>query len=232
MSNFIIEKDFFEVFPGANIGVILIDTIDNTSDGYPHLINEALTIAKDNLDKDIFSENTTVVRWREAYAKFKKKKGARCSIESLLKRAYNDNGLNSINPLVDLYNVTSLRYQIPCGGEDIDTFDGDLRLTKAIGNEHFEALGDDKAESPYPDEIVYKDDKGIVCRCFNWREAKRTLLTDKTTRAFIVMEVVEKNEVDNLNNALNYFQELLLEEMHTTSKKYILNKDNNSLSLK
>ena len=39
--------------------------------------------------------------------------------------------MGSINPLVDIYNSISLNYGLPAGGEDIDTFAGNLRLTKA-----------------------------------------------------------------------------------------------------
>jgi len=35
---------------------------------------------------------------------------------------------------------------LPCGGEDIDTFVGDIRLTKAVGNENFVTLGTYKSE--------------------------------------------------------------------------------------
>ena len=43
--------------------------------------------------------------WRQAFTKFKTKKGARSSIEALLKRVSQGRECNLINPLVDLYNL-------------------------------------------------------------------------------------------------------------------------------
>ena len=47
-----------------------------------------------------FSNNAVIKVWREAFQKFKTKKGARSSIEALLKRVYNGNHIGTINPLV------------------------------------------------------------------------------------------------------------------------------------
>jgi len=58
----------------------------------------------------------------------------------------------------------SLRYALPCGGEDLDTFVGDVSLTKAVGNEYFVTLGTDENIPPYEGGIVYKDYNGAICR--------------------------------------------------------------------
>ena len=114
------------------------------------------------LQNSEFSSNEVIQVWREAFQEFKTKKGARSSIEALLKRVYSGNHLGAINPLVDIYNSISLRYALPCGGEDIDTFAGDIRLTKAVGYENFVTLGTDKSEPPYEGEIIYKDNEGAI----------------------------------------------------------------------
>lgn len=72
--------------------------------------------AKKYFIKDNFSENPVISVWREAYQKFKTKKGVRSSIEALLKRVEKGNEVSSINPLVDIYNTISLKYGMPCGG--------------------------------------------------------------------------------------------------------------------
>lgn len=88
--------------------------------------------------------------WREAYRQFKTKKGARCSIEALLKRVENGRGVGSINPLVDIYNAVSLTWGLPCGGEDLDTFQGDLLLCTADGTEPFPRAGRRGGRAPLP----------------------------------------------------------------------------------
>ena len=195
MKKFIIENDFWDVFPKAKIGIIICKDIDNSikdEEKYKDMISVSEKEALKHLTNEEFSSNDAIKVWREAFQKFKKKKGARSSIEALLKRVNNGNHLGTINPLVDIYNSISLKYAMPCGGEDIDTFVGDIRLTKAIGNEDFVTLGTDKSEPPYEGEIVYKDDKGAICRSFNWREAVRTMLTENTRNAFFISGLQEK----------------------------------------
>ena len=206
MSRFIIAEDFWEVFPDARIGVIVCQGVDNSVQNrsyYENLLCNAQREALKHLNHPEFSSNPVIRTWRDAFQMFKTKKGARASIEALLKRVHNGNPINSINPLVDLYNTVSLNYALPCGGEDMDCFAGDLVLTKAIGDEHFVPLGTDEDAPPYPGEIVYKDEAGAVCRCWNWREAKRTMLTEDTKNAFLCIELVDGERNSDLINALN-----------------------------
>uniref|UniRef100_UPI0038F69994 phenylalanine--tRNA ligase beta subunit-related protein n=1 Tax=Streptomyces galilaeus TaxID=33899 RepID=UPI0038F69994 len=84
--------------------------------------------ALDYLPDDSFTQNEVIQEWRQAFTKFKTKKGARSSIEALLKRVSQGREFRPINPLVDLYNSISLSYALPCGGEDLNTIQGDLHL--------------------------------------------------------------------------------------------------------
>ncbi|UIO44007.1 B3/4 domain-containing protein [Brevibacillus brevis] len=205
MSRFIIEDDFWSLFPHAKIGIVICQGIDNSSrdvEKYEKLLREAEKEAHKFLRLEEFSSNPVISVWREAFQQFKTKKGARCSIEALLKRVKNGNPIGTINPLVDIYNSISLRYGLPCGGEDIDTFVGDIRLTQAKGNEPFLPLGSNENASPYEGEIVYKDDEGAICRCWNWREAQRTMLTENTKNAFLCIELVDETRIDEFHMAL------------------------------
>jgi DNA/RNA-binding domain of Phe-tRNA-synthetase-like protein len=206
LKKFIIEEKFWDVFPQAKIGVIVCLGIDNTikdDDKYVEMLKKAEKEALKYLPVEDFSKNEVIQVWREAYSKFKTKKGARSSIEALFKRVQKGNSIGNINPLVDIYNSMSLKYAMPCGGEDIDTFAGDMRLTKAIGNEAFITLGSDKSAPPYEGEIIYKDDDGAICRCWNWRESVRTMLTEETKDAFLCIELPDDSRLSELKNALN-----------------------------
>lgn len=205
MKKFIIEKDFWDVFPEAKIGVVICYDINNSllnQEKYQSMTDEAQKQAKKFLTKENFSDNEVIRIWRDAYQKFKTKKGARSSIEALLKRVNNDNKINSINPLVDIYNTISLTFGLPCGGEDFDKIVGNLKLTKANGDENFIVLGNNENSLPYSGEIIYKDDEGAVCRCWNWREAVRTMLRPATTNAFLCLELVNKAQEIEFNAAL------------------------------
>ena len=206
MKKFIVEDDFWNLFPNAKIGIVVCHNIDNTvkeEDKYVDMIRSAEQEALKHLKNEEFSSNEVIKIWREAFQKFKTKKGARSSIEALLKRVQNGNELGTINPLVDIYNATSLRYGLPCGGEDIDQFKGHIRLTKATGDEDFVTLGTDENAPPHEGEIIYKDDAGAICRCWNWRESVRTMLTVNTKNAFLCIESIDDGRENELEAALN-----------------------------
>lgn len=229
MKKFIIEDDFWELFPNSKIGIITCNSIDNTikdENQYKDMISQGEKEALNHLPNEEFSSNEVIKVWRDAFKKFKTKKGARSSIEALLKRVSTGKGLGTINPLVDIYNSISLKYAMPCGGEDMDKFIGDIRLTKATGDESFITLGSDKSEPPYEGEIVYKDDEGAICRCWNWRESVRTMLTEDTKNAFLCIELVDEKREKDFENALKELSQLVEENLGGKSEISILHINN------
>ncbi|MBI6074429.1 B3/4 domain-containing protein [Clostridium perfringens] len=229
MKKFIIEDDFWELFPNAKIGIITCNGIDNTikdENQYKDMISQGEKEALNHLPNEEFSSNEVIKVWRDAFKKFKTKKGARSSIEALLKRVSTGKGLGTINPLVDIYNSISLKYAMPCGGEDMDKFIGDIRLSKATGDESFITLGSDKSEPPYEGEIVYKDDKGAICRCWNWRESVRTMLTEDTKNAFLCIELVDEKREKEFENALKELSQLVEKNLGGKSEISILHINN------
>ena len=194
MSKFLADPSFWELFPQAQLGVLLLNNINNSG--------ESVYDAEKFLVKNVFSENPVIAVWREAYRKFKTKKGVRCSIEALLKRVEKQNPVSYINPLVDIYNAASLQFGLPCGAEDSDCFDGDLILGITKGGDEFFALGDDENSPTLEGELCYRDNKGAVCRCFNWRDGKRTMITEHTKNAFVIMESIDPTRTEDLKAAM------------------------------
>lgn len=143
----------------------------------------------------------------------------------------NGNHIGTINPLVDIYNSVSLRYALPCGGEDIDTFAGDIRLTRAVGGEDFITLGSDESAPPYEGEVVYKDDAGAICRCWNWRESVRTMLTENTKNAFLCIELVDESRIEALNNALNELAEAVQKNLGGICTISVLDIENKEIEI-
>ena len=216
MQKFIAEDSFWELFPDAAIGIIVAHDMKGASDVDPsdtesirRLLSEANEQANQYLTSNVISENEMVKVWREAYSKFKTKKGARCSIENLLKRVLKGNPVGSITPSVDIYNAISLKYALPVGGEDIDTVEGDFRLGVTEGGDAFLPLGEDAEDPTLPGELCYRDDEGAVCRCWNWRDGQRTALTDDSANAILVVECVDPARRADLEAALDEFAALM-----------------------
>lgn len=238
MSKFVIEQPFWDLFPDAEIGVVLAKGIDNTEERAKHARPDILEFldagnksAHAFLTAEVFSDNPVIAVWREAYRQFKTKKGARSSIENLLKRVDKGNEVGSINPLVGIYNAVSLHHGLPCGGEDLDTFRGDLRLTLTQGNDEFTALGDEKNDNTLPGEICYLDEAGAVCRCLNWRDGRRTMLTDDTKNAFLVMESVDPARSDDLKRAVDMLASWTQKCLGGTTGITILSRNNPQTAL-
>ncbi|HEM4695066.1 MULTISPECIES: B3/4 domain-containing protein [Streptococcus] len=234
MSQFVVDPSFWSLFPDAKIGVLLLKgykTPSESPEDLVKLLEESNEIAQKFLTEDTFSENEVIQTYRQAYQKFKTKKGARSSIEALLKRSASDRPVSTISPLVDIYNAASLRFGLPCGAEDIDTFVGDLHLTVTEGGDEFYLIGDEVNQPTLPGEVCYKDDKGAVCRCFNWRDGERTMITDETKNAFLVMELVNSDRVEDLENAFDFISQQAEKFLGVVPEKYLLDCDTPTMPL-
>lgn len=232
---FIASESFWELFPEAEIGIVLLKDIkmeEKSSREIKDKLDEAHDKALTYLTKPVLSENQVIKVWRDAFRLFKTKKGARSSIEALLKRVSKDQDVGSINPLVDIYNAASLNYALPCGAEDIDKFVGDLRLEVTQGGDDFQAIGEDKNSPTLEGELCYRDDEGAVCRCFNWRDGQRTMITEKTKNAILFMENLDSDRKEDLKEAINYLAENLEKYLEGKVEIHFLSKENPSVEIK
>jgi DNA/RNA-binding domain of Phe-tRNA-synthetase-like protein len=151
-----------------------------------------------------------VQAWRQAYGSFGvKPRAARSSIEALLRRV--SSGLPRINRLTDTYNAISIRHLIPIGGEDATGYVGAPRLVIATGVESFDTVADGQAliQHPLPGEPVWRDEQGVTCRRWNWRQCVRTRLTDHTTDAIFILDGIGPDAQDRAQRAARELVDLL-----------------------
>lgn len=205
---FQISKEILRDYPDIVVGVVIAHGVNNSS------ANEEIMQMLRAVQEEVrgkfagvdLAQHPHIVPWREAYAKFgANPRDYRCSSEALLRMVVNGRDLRSINKLVDLYNYISLKYILTLGGEDLDTMKGDLVLAYAEGSEPFIPLGSDANDPPAVSEVVYKDNMGVVCRRWNWREGDRTKLTESTKNVVLVAEglpPIERNVVENATKEL------------------------------
>ena len=187
-----VHPDIFHQFPGAALGVVVAHGIDVTGE-QPELMAQlraAEARVRESLRGATITEHPHIAPWREAYRQFgAKPKDHPSSIENLVRRVLKGEDLRHVNTLVDLYNLVSLEYLVPVGGEDLDKIVGDVWLTFAGEDEPaVRMLGEMEARAPKPGEVLYKDSAGAICRRWNWKEADRTKLSEATRNAFLVIE--------------------------------------------
>ncbi len=189
-----IAQNIFEKFPDFIAGVIITRGIDN-SGGSDELLQLCRSIEPIVSEQFAQLENPgrhpLIEPWRRAYRTFGvDPQRYRCSSEALTRQVIKGNDVWGINKLVDTYNYVSLKYTLPVGGEDLAKMIGDLELAFARGDEPFIRLGGTESEPPQSGEVVYRDNVGVICRMWNWREGDRTKLTEETKSVVIVIDAL------------------------------------------
>lgn len=139
-------------------------------------------------------DDKKIESWRDAYRAFGAKPSrTRPSVDALIRRM----PLPEINLVVDAYNSISVRHTLPIGGEDLRRYEGPARLVRATGDEKAdEVLGD-----PEPGEVIWRDDAGVTCRRWNWRQGVRTRITEETADAIFILERLAPMTMEELATA-------------------------------
>ena len=189
-----IEEPLFTAYPGYVRHVVIAEGLDNGGGPGDHPdLAAALRACEANLRTDpAFQDlkaHPRLASWREAFQAF----GAnpnKCppSICNLLKRVRGGAELPFINPLVCLFNILSLRYLLPAGGDDLDQVQGDLVLAYAQGTETYTPLGrPGEVERPFAGEVILVDrgSQQVACRSWCWKNGHPTRIEATTRRAAI-----------------------------------------------
>jgi lysyl-tRNA synthetase, class II len=231
----IIDKEIFQNFPDAQIGVVIAKNIQNgpSTAEVNQLLTQEQEKIKTNLTEEALKENPKINVWRDAFKKFGSKPSEyRSSVENLPRMILKGRELRSENKLVDIYNYVSLKFTLPAGGEDLDKVKGSIYLTYATSNEALVTLlGDSKEEKPYEGEVIYKDEIGAICRRWNWRESGRTILTNDTQNAILVLEALPPVTTEELNSALKELSDLIIKFTGASTEVHILDKSNSHVAV-
>ena len=199
-----VESPVFELLPDYTALIIVAEGLrpgpsDEATDA---LLSDAEEHARAVLAGRDAGELPPVAAWRAAYQAFgAKPKRTRPSVEALLRRV--EAGLPRIDRLTDIYNAISVRHLLPAGGEDLARYRGPARLARAAGDEPFDTVrdGEPVIGHPEPGEVIWRDDDGVTCRCWNWRQCVRTRITHATTSAMFILDGLAELGPDGLAEA-------------------------------
>lgn len=142
--------------------------------------------------------------WAEIFKRFgAKPQRTPCSADALRKRVLRDGSLPSIDPVVDLYNAVSIQYAVPVGGENYGAYAGVPHLTIADGSERFDTFKDGALtdESPDQGEVIWRDEEGVTCRRWNWRQGVRTRLDAEAQQMWFILEGLPSMPLEALEAA-------------------------------
>ena len=219
MRKIIIQDEIFSLFPDFFRGIIVVNGLTN----HPSLkrVRKLLKKAID-AQKDVNIENDERLKaWDDAHRKFGSNPNKfPPSIKSLVKRVRKNPALPYINSAVALFNLISLKYCLPCGGDDIDRVQGNCVLGLADGTESFLALGSDKMETPKEGEVIYFDGetKNVMCRRWNWRNGDATKIEVTTQQIVINVDALPPQTPEVAVQARDELAELL--KVHCDAKLF------------
>ncbi|MBX5132369.1 B3/4 domain-containing protein [Rhizobium lentis] len=185
----VIDKEIANIAPDFRAISVFVDIKDETRGTIArNVLEEACDFVR--AGGPAWSE-AHLASWAEAYSRFGAKPNRTpCSAQALKKRVEKDGRIPSINPIVDLYNAVSLRFAIPVGGENFDAYVGKPQLSVADGTEVFDTVmnGEAVIENPTKGEVIWRDDIGVTCRRWNWRQGTRTRLETLGGRMWFILE--------------------------------------------
>src|SRR5258707_57195 len=212
-----IDPRISEQYPGYSALIIYARGLSNgaSDEGSTQLLREAESKQRAAFASEKPASHAHIAAWRQAYASFGAKPNKfLCSLEALLSRTLKGHDIPAINRLVDIYNAISISDMLPVGGEDWDPLTSDLVLAFAAGNEPFDTVenGEQVVVYPEPGEVIWVDSTGVTCRRWNWRQCRRTQLTEDTQNVYFVLDRLAPYSIEALmsagENLMRYLREM------------------------
>ncbi len=184
--NYQLAAEVLAAHPGYCRGVVVVRGADNTraAPALAALLREAEAGLREAVRGNV-AEHERIAAWREAYRRFGAKPSEhRAAIEALARRVLKPDQLPSINPLVDIGNIVSLRHLLPAGVHPLGVGENRLALRHARAGDGFAPPDGGPAEAPPGGEIVFADGARVLTRRWTWRQAASTQTLPETTQVF------------------------------------------------
>src|SRR5713226_4764705 len=179
------------------------------------------------------SQVASLAAWRGAFREFGVEPTQyRSAAESLLRRLTKKGDIPSINTLVDLCNLVSIRYALPAAVFDTRAINGTLTVHFADGSERYTTLGQSEIDHPEVGEVVFSDATGLVmARRWCWRQSEQSAAQLDTTNAIITIEAHHTNARKDVEAALQDLLTLLKMYAGGTYTASVLNKVQSEFSI-
>lgn len=137
-------------------------------------------------------DDDRITSWHEAYRTFGvNPRRVRPSVDSLCRRLARSGRLPRISGGVDAYNLVSVMHGFPAGAFDLQAVEGDVMIRFGRDGDAFSPLGEpDTMEHPGHGEVVYADERSVLTRCWNYRDADRTKVTAASREVVFILETL------------------------------------------
>ena len=215
MLSFQYHPDILARFPDLAGGIILAGGLVNGPS--PAALQSAFAAEQRRVLSQVgerpLSELPTLAAWRSAFRGFGVNPTKyRSAAEALLRRLVKKGDIPSINVLVDLCNLASIRYALPVAAFDVKDLRGGITVRFAGGQERFTPLGESAPEQPEPGEVIFADESGlVVARRWCWRQSAESAAGLETRQAIFTIEAQHPGGAAQVQAALDDLLSLLEE---------------------
>lgn len=205
MTVFQYHPEIIERFPAVVGGIIVATGIKNPPTPAPlreqYLAEQKQIVARGD---GSLSEIPSLAAWRAAFRKFGVDPTKyRSAGEALLRRLTKKGDIPSINTLVDMGNLVSIRYALPVAVVDRRAPQGVITVHFADGTENYIELDREEGDPPKPGEVVFTDEaKRVIARRWCWRQSMESAARDDTTDIIITVEAHHENGRADIENAI------------------------------
>ncbi|SOD98499.1 B3/B4 domain-containing protein [Spirosoma fluviale] len=208
-----ISAEVWQQFPNLRIGYIAGYGLDNTqgSDDLCALCQSAESALRSRFGAvDSLALEPSITGWRQVYRAIGAKPTTFTpTVEALLKRILKGNPMPIINKAVNAYLIAEMESLVPLGGYDLDTISGPIQLTKTTSPSPFIGFGGSVVETMVG-ELVYRDDRSVLTRHWNYRDALHSQITENTQRLILMAEAPDLATSDDvLSQTLHRVETLL-----------------------
>jgi DNA/RNA-binding domain of Phe-tRNA-synthetase-like protein len=130
--------------------------------------------------------------------------------EVLRRLVFQRGSIPRISPLVDLYNVVSLRTALAFGAHEQNAIVGSIDLRLLAGNERFTPLGTDSPSKVRVGEYAYVDKADdVLCR-LEVRQGDKTKIRPSTSSCVVIVQGNPDTGVDAVEGAAREFEHLVV----------------------
>lgn len=179
-------------FPNTVGGLILGEGVENYPT--PASLQDQFVAAQRTVLEELaatsLADLPSLAAWRSTFSAF----GAaptkyRSAPEALLRRLTKKGSIPSINMLVDMGNLISIKYALPVAVFDLSSLTGGLTVRFAEGDEHYTELGSNESKHPEAGEVIFVDDARLVfARRWCWKQSLQSAAKMTTTRMLATIE--------------------------------------------
>lgn len=215
------SEDIIADYEEPEISFLMATSVDNASPW--GALEKSIHVAEQELIDGTWEPQAgadpSIESWRVAYRSFGLNPNrTRPSVDALSRRVARDRKLPRINPVVDAYNLVSLRYGLPAGAFDLDVVDGDIVIRRAGPDEPFRGIGGDD-ELVRAGEIVYADACRLLTRGWNYRDCDHTKVTPTSRTVLFMVERVSRDVLhETLERALDELGSLIANHAHIAAR--------------